>query len=412
MCFYFVKILDMKIIVKNVKKGVLETQFGNGNLKNNSVSFPIKWKKVKGAKSYAITLIDKEASKSLGVPFIHWIAANIKTNKLGWDFSFQNKDKILQFENTISSLIKNPLLENLSNEKQNDYFVGPFPVESDHNYELRVYALNCENILENSNYKKENGLFFDDFQNLIKGKVIEQGFYTFLYRTKYTFELENLIENNKTVEELNKGLESNNIYFYKDNLKETIEIFSNAFYKENNNLYLKDFFVGKIHNNYFHNFSIPLEFKNIEKAKSYVITLLGNAEVKTYGVPLIFWLKTNIKADNTIIKIKSEQINEFNVDSTQKFHYVNTFGTHLSTKLASEFNSSNEIFRYIANSYGLIKIPNATEKDGIYTLTVYALDEEIKFEERENFDVINLGQVLSKIKSHVIAEGNVQFKLK
>ncbi|WP_434335570.1 YbhB/YbcL family Raf kinase inhibitor-like protein [Mesomycoplasma hyorhinis] len=82
----------IKIEIKDVKDGVLHTEFGNANLGGkykNTVSFPLKWSKVKGAKSYAITLIDLEATGAMGIIFIHWVAANIKTNKLGWDFSFK-----------------------------------------------------------------------------------------------------------------------------------------------------------------------------------------------------------------------------------------------------------------------------------------------------------------------------------
>ncbi|MGZ9428500.1 YbhB/YbcL family Raf kinase inhibitor-like protein [Mycoplasma sp. 1012] len=408
----------MKIIVKNVKNGVLETQFGNSNLKDNSVSFPIKWSKVKNAKSYAITLIDKEASKSLGVPFIHWIAANIKKNRVDWDFSFQNKDKIIQFENSMSAFAKKHLLEQIVSIENNGVYVGPFPVESDHNYELRIYALNTEEILKNSNFNKEDKLFFDDFQNLIKGKVIDSGFYTFLYRTKYVFINDRFVENNKESQELNKGLEKDKIFFYKGNKKTNIEIKSSAFYRENNEIFLNKFYVAQKHNNLFHSISLPLEFSKINEAKSYVVTLLGNAEVKNYATPLIFWIRTELENENVnletdnFIKIPSRIINQFNINKEQKYHYINTFGTHLAQRIASDFGESDEIFRYIANDYGLVKIPNISDSNGIYTLTIYALDEKINFVKRENFDVISLGDVLESIKSHVVGEGNIQFKIK
>ncbi|WGI36900.1 YbhB/YbcL family Raf kinase inhibitor-like protein [Mesomycoplasma lagogenitalium] len=403
----------MKIKIKAVKNGVLDTQYGNGNYENNSVSFPIKWEKVKNAKSYAITLVDKEATKAFGVPFIHWIIADLKKNKLDWDFSFREKDNILQFENSMTHFAKNHILDRVHKNALPGVFIGPFPIESDHNYELRVLALNVESILPKNFNKTSKPLFFDDFQNLIHNKVIDQGIYTFLYRTKFKVENGQIVPNNKSVEQLNAPLDKNQEFFYKNNIFEKINVRSSGIYQENGINYLNQEYVGKLENNFFVAKSMPLEFTSIKQAKSYVVALLGNAEVKTFATPTVFWVKTDIEPtlQETII-INSKEINEQFYSNNKKFHFINTFGSHFAPKIANMFNMSNEVFRFISNDYGLIKLPNISEPTGVYTLTVYALDQKIQFNERQDFDVITLGDVLNKMKNHVIAEGNLLFKIK
>ncbi|MBN3535037.1 YbhB/YbcL family Raf kinase inhibitor-like protein [Mycoplasma procyoni] len=407
----------MKIYIKDVKNGVLNTMYGNGNSKDNSVSFPIKWDKVKGAKSYAITLIDKEATRTMGAPFIHWIAANIKTNKIDWDFSFQNKDKILQIENSMTSQVPLHLVQRIQKNAVPGVFLGPFPIEADHNYELRVFALNTEKIEADDFNKEEHVAFFDDFQTWLMPKIIDQGFSSFLYRTKFKIENGQIVENNKTEEELNEPLEEQEQSFYKHNTEiQKINIKSSGIYKKGDFNYLKNFYVGKIHGDYFHSVSMPLKWNKIEGAKSYLITLLGNAEVKVFGTPTVYWIK-NISADqfsSDEILLESQVINEHTKKDIldQKYHYINTFGSHVAPLIAAGLKSDPQIFRWISNDYGLIDLPGMSfKRSGVYTLSIYALDIEQIHEQNDQFQVITLTEALQKAKSHVIAEGNLVFKV-
>lgn len=45
-------------------------------------SFPLWWKKINGAKSYAILMESFDSHKTCGLPFINWIVLNIKENEL------------------------------------------------------------------------------------------------------------------------------------------------------------------------------------------------------------------------------------------------------------------------------------------------------------------------------------------
>ena len=73
-------------------KGYLDDKFGLNSLEDKptkfpSCSFPLWWKKMNGAKSYAIVMESYDTHKSCGLPYINWIALNIKENELFEDQS-------------------------------------------------------------------------------------------------------------------------------------------------------------------------------------------------------------------------------------------------------------------------------------------------------------------------------------
>lgn len=403
----------IKIEIKDVKDGVLDTQFGNANLGGkykNTVSFPIKWSKVKDAKSYALTLVDLEASGAMGIVFIHWIAANIKTNKLSWDFSFEHKDKIYQFENSITDKAENYLLKAFYTEHPNGVYYGPFPPDQDHNYELRVYALNVDDIFGSHPQLKNNNLFYDDFINLIHNKVIDQGFTTFLYRAKTKINADYTLEKlDKSPKELNAPLKKEEQNFYAIEEPVDFQIFSNSLDKINDNTFLLDInnLMSLANLGYFHGKELELQWNKLDSVQEYVILLYSIAETKTLGVGLVEWVKVGIRSKDFPNNVISS------LNSKESAKISNTFSSISLFNIAKLADLDESAFDYIKKGYGLCYIPYLTNNQGNYILNVYGLNQEIDWEQyqKELNRELNLADVYRKIKSKVIAKSEKIIKI-
>lgn len=173
------------------KDGYLDNKYGVNSINPNntqfpSLSFPLEWDHIDGAKSYAIIFEDFDACEVVGFPFIHWVVANIKTNKLSENQSFIDFQKakkndfypddiLWQGHNSsvnktiVSNNKQNKNLSGIlpegftSNEHNNSLmYFGPYPPNKEHLYILTVYGLNVEaNKLE----------YIVDFDKKIKSKL-------------------------------------------------------------------------------------------------------------------------------------------------------------------------------------------------------------------------------------------------
>ena len=92
------------------KYGKRGTQFTQNGMPNYSL--PIKIENVpEGTKTFAIFLEDKDAIPVAGFSWIHWVAANIRTNELEENASLLRKDEFVQGRNSWSaSLLGNDAL--------------------------------------------------------------------------------------------------------------------------------------------------------------------------------------------------------------------------------------------------------------------------------------------------------------
>lgn len=143
-------------------KGETPTKFVSG-------SFPLWWKKIHGAKSYAIVIETFDSAKDIGVPVILWIACNIKTNELSENQSLLDwikwkSSKNPEFPNNViwqgcniscqyvvdENNKKIKLKNNLPNEyiceeiEDSCIYFGPSPRFKDSLYFARVYGLDVE----------------------------------------------------------------------------------------------------------------------------------------------------------------------------------------------------------------------------------------------------------------------------
>ncbi|KKB26977.1 Phospholipid-binding protein [Mycoplasmopsis meleagridis] len=128
------------------------------------ISFDLKWTKIKDAKSYALVLIDYEASRVIGQAFVHWIVANIKQNYLELGANINNKNIIQGLNSTVegaSDNRKGTIIECVPGgfknnaDKAADFF-PPMPPDDRHLYTVKIYALDIEKInLENGYHLSE-----------------------------------------------------------------------------------------------------------------------------------------------------------------------------------------------------------------------------------------------------------------
>ncbi|MDC4183366.1 YbhB/YbcL family Raf kinase inhibitor-like protein [Mycoplasma bradburyae] len=136
---------------------------GNGiYLKNETVkqnneryeSLDLAWDKIESAKSYALVMVDYEASRVIGQSFIHWVVANIKGNELAYAANINNSEIIQGLNSTAQGMnetSKGVIIECVPSafkntpEAASDY-LPPLPPDDSHLYTIRVYGLDVEKL--------------------------------------------------------------------------------------------------------------------------------------------------------------------------------------------------------------------------------------------------------------------------
>lgn len=159
----------MKIYSKNINNDWIDTEFGQNTsepLQHKMVtkSFHIGWDDLPaGTKSIAITFIDHDAIPVCGFTWIHWIACNIDPNmkELPVNASIEHSDKMVQGKNSWHS----GLLPESMREQKLHLFGGCAPPDKDHEYKIKVYALDTMLDLQ-------EGYHLNEFKKAKKGHVL------------------------------------------------------------------------------------------------------------------------------------------------------------------------------------------------------------------------------------------------
>ncbi len=172
-----------KVFVKTDDRGFLDLKFG-GNAEAEFLdhglpkrSPKISWEKVPGAKSYALEIVDYDASAVMGKPFIHWVVGNITSTELLENASKEDKD-ITQGINSLtegywrSSL--SPEQKQASNLANSDY-IGPMPPDRDHHYLIQVYALDVAHL------DLKPPFFINHLHDAMRGHILGFGRVEFKY---------------------------------------------------------------------------------------------------------------------------------------------------------------------------------------------------------------------------------------
>ncbi|WP_104757721.1 YbhB/YbcL family Raf kinase inhibitor-like protein [Helicobacter salomonis] len=172
-----------KVFVKTDAQGFLDLKFGgNASAEFLDQGLPkrspeISWEAVPGAKSYALEIVDDDATPVVGKPFIHWVVGNITGTKLAENASLENK----QIVQGINSLTEGYLRSSLSPEEKrasnlaNSTYIGPMPPNADHHYLIQVYALDIVHVDLTSPF------FINDLHDAIRGHILGLGRVEFKY---------------------------------------------------------------------------------------------------------------------------------------------------------------------------------------------------------------------------------------
>lgn len=362
--------------------GVLFPEFSKGSSKSPH----LQWDKVPGALSYAVIMMDRDATAVVGGVFIHWVVGNVETNFLDINASIENKT-LLQFENSTTKKGYGSIIpEMFQNDVANVYF-GPYPPNKDHLYEITVLALSEKDPF--SHLDKSKHLLFPDFEKSVANKIIGTG-------TLYVVGLHVDEQGNLQSAKINnKFFKSGDFEFIKnikvDNSNETL---SKAYLSTINPE------TGKYQRN--NGFKSPeITFDKVENAKSYVILVANSTHIRHWGLPIVNWGVYGISQQQSkIIKI------EKNITQTNKIHEVlNSYSKNIIFPIlpADILNASEDI------SYGfsLVEENNIQSQDGFYNFVVYATDLD-----PEEYGILHTqAEIINKINGHVIAQGNIKLVL-
>lgn len=196
---------------------------------------------------------------------------------------------------------------------------------------------------------------------------------------------------------------------------------------------LKDDFGYKKNSNktQFNSLSFDIEWKPMKNAKSYALILENYNYQKTFGFPFILWTALNIKQNHLQVNESFLSWKKW-IESNKEFYsndYIwqgynstvpetiiaeNKLNSNIKGILPENLTSSklNECPLYIG--------PIQSNKDFIYTLTIYGLDVEanqLKFYSSKNdgtYEKINkpfyVGDFIQAIDNHVIDKYYLNFK--
>ncbi|MBN0919285.1 YbhB/YbcL family Raf kinase inhibitor-like protein [[Mycoplasma] gypis] len=386
----------MRVYSKTVNTyNVLNKVNGLGSLHSPHVG----WDPVKDAKSYAISLIDHEANGVVGMSFIHWIAFNIHNDHICRNSSISKKNKIVQFENSLSKKVRKTILDDKYLMDNANCYYGPCPPDQDHTYELRVYALDFEDVNEIIDTSVPR--FWNDFEDVIANHVIDEGV--------LTFSSEQALETNDGKLYSEESQTHGMFYFLNDDEevdKLKVSIPALEMHETEKIKYLpKKYYVDvetlktDVKTN-----SPLIKIKNIKKVKEYAIFVFNSSTAQEWGLVSCEFACLGIKpqqGDWTIIK--ENDLNNSDDDRTARHLIPNSF--------KSNSVMPEDIKKHFVNrqdKWNVFKNKKSSVKNKFHWMVVYALDQNIT----ERFKVKTVADAYRIIKNKVIAEKIIKFKLK
>lgn len=353
----------LKQVKQNEQIQIEITGFENNTISSDLYGFndkspAIRWSPVENAASYAIALVDYDATSNekYASPFVHWFAVNIFEPQINFNASNDGYAVLYQGETSASPYFKDSLIEN---HKQLDhkYFVAPFPPNKEHKYEFKVYALKHK-----INNNRDNLFYFGDFEKMIdEAVVIGQG-------VKY-FNVPKLsVINDEVVADLedfnNKRLFKNEDGSY--HVIEDVEI-----QELQKNTFTKDSFI-----NFDENQQPKIKITDSSDAIAYAVVVLSSHHYQEFGSLVVNYAHIVDKKTNKRLKFNN--------------------GYETNKKIASYFNLNTSDFKK-----ELLVLNEEKLSPGRYTILVYGLDvgvDELNIPQQRD-----LSTLYESISEHVIA---------
>lgn len=334
---------------------------------NNHQSPGIIWTPIQHsqAASYAIAMIDYEASGPMGVPFVHWLALNIFEPYIKFNDAQLNRANLYQGDHTASQYLTHPLLEINKNIAHNRYY-APFPPNKNHKYEIKIYALKHK-ISTNRNLV----MHLLDFERTIyDAKVLSMG-------VIYVNSPQLSLDSNNNVIESSREYKNYRLFKAIDNSYHQIEDVEVLDIK--NHLYDEERLLKQT--------SIPrakIKIYDSSAARSYAIMISSNHLSHKFGVPLV-----------NFVQIIDKQ-------TKQRMKFKNSYG------LRDDLSDIDpQLYKSLVDDLLILQDKDAKYK-GLYTIHVYGLD--CKLSELSAIEDKSAAGMFDLISGHVIAYSSKLFK--
>jgi len=157
---------------KGIADRIIRNEYGSKGkqfTKNGMPSFSLPLEiteEPKGTRSFAIVMEDLDAIPVCGFSWIHWTVADLQKNVLEDNESVNGR-----FTQGVNSY--HSVASDLSTEEATGYG-GPDPPDKEHEYTIRVFALNTV-------LKMKNGFYLNDLYREMNGHVLAHAVLTGLY---------------------------------------------------------------------------------------------------------------------------------------------------------------------------------------------------------------------------------------
>lgn len=153
-----------------ITNNIIEPRFGNAsNEKLQGVpilSLPVVWSGIpEGTKSFALVMQDYDAVPVCGFSWIHWLVADIDLG-LGWlrENASRLDQNLIQWKNSLAS---KQIGGNMPDEIT-CYYGWPRPPDKDHEYEIRVFALDTVLGLQ-------KGFWLNELMRAMRWHILDEG---------------------------------------------------------------------------------------------------------------------------------------------------------------------------------------------------------------------------------------------
>ena len=152
----------MKVTTNAIKDKIIGDKFGKRGKDVNDYGVPSRSWDIEISDvpeetvSYALVLEDKDAIPVCGFSWIHWVAANIKKNRLEENESINGKDFIQGINSWFGTYGKDGSIG----------YGGMTPPNAPHMYELHVYALDKD-------VELQNGFFMNELYHEMHGHILD-----------------------------------------------------------------------------------------------------------------------------------------------------------------------------------------------------------------------------------------------
>lgn len=167
----------INITSSGIENGYIADRFGKfGEQKMEGVptrSLPIQWSNLpEGTKSIALVMQDYDAIPVCGFSWIHWLVVDIDPARTGLEEDASRTDSsLIQGKNSLAS--KQVCGDQPDHITQ--YYGGPRPPDKDHEYEVRVYALDTKLGLA-------SGFRMNELLQAMRGHILDEGVLHGIYK--------------------------------------------------------------------------------------------------------------------------------------------------------------------------------------------------------------------------------------